>query len=228
MFTKLEEDLLRQLLVQDLDLKGRRCVEASDSLMNQDYVTQRQLTDIGIDIGIKKSKTIILTDEAYGSSWNGSVYPPTKNAVYDEIQTVIASIPHSTTGTWSPTILFGGLSTGVTYNLQVGQYFTISVDTQAWVFLNGFVVLTSKGTATGNAALGGLPFVLFNLPSGLMPVNFYLDTVSVAAGHVQGFIQPLQNVIQFYDLSTGTSTALTDTNFTNTSLAMISAFYRIT
>lgn len=32
-------------------------------------------------------------DTAYGSGWNGSTKAPTQNAVYDEIQAVIASIP---------------------------------------------------------------------------------------------------------------------------------------
>ena len=30
----------------------------------------------------------IIPDEAYGVSWNGSLEPPTKNAVYDKIETL--------------------------------------------------------------------------------------------------------------------------------------------
>lgn len=36
-------------------------------------------------------------DEAYGAGWNGSVEVPTKNAIYDKIQTLAASIPSAYT-----------------------------------------------------------------------------------------------------------------------------------
>jgi hypothetical protein len=35
----------------------------------------------------------IIPDEAYGGGWNGSLEPPTKNAVYDKIEAMVADIP---------------------------------------------------------------------------------------------------------------------------------------
>jgi len=49
--------------------------------------------------GIKTfSSDPIIPDEAYGVGWNGSLEPPTKNAVYDKIETIVAgtSIDYST------------------------------------------------------------------------------------------------------------------------------------
>lgn len=46
-------------------------------------------------------------DEAYGSGWNGKVEVPTKNAVYDQIETVSASVsalPTLASGVYTPTL----------------------------------------------------------------------------------------------------------------------------
>lgn len=45
-------------------------------------------------------------DEAYGAPWNGSMEVPTKNAVYDKIETVVAGIPQSPS--LLRNMLFGG------------------------------------------------------------------------------------------------------------------------
>lgn len=43
--------------------------------------------------GVKTfSSDPIIPDEVYGVSWNGSLEPPTKNAIYDKIETVVSSI----------------------------------------------------------------------------------------------------------------------------------------
>ena len=57
-------------------------------------------------------------------------------------------------GTWTPTIEFGGASTGITYSTQSGAYTRIG----NVVFLRILIVLSSKGTATGNTTITGLPF----------------------------------------------------------------------
>jgi hypothetical protein len=43
---KLKEDLLNQLLTKDIDLKGRRIINAGDSKNDQDYITQSQFNDL--------------------------------------------------------------------------------------------------------------------------------------------------------------------------------------
>lgn len=44
--------------------------------------------------GVKTfSSDPIIPDEAYGVGWNGSLEPPTKNAVYDKIETIGGSVP---------------------------------------------------------------------------------------------------------------------------------------
>jgi hypothetical protein len=57
-------------------------------------------------------------------------------------------------GTWTPGVSFGGASVGVTYNTQTGRY--TKMGRLVWVEFN--VVLTSKGSSVGSAAVTGLPF----------------------------------------------------------------------
>jgi len=44
--TKLEEDLLRRLLTKNVDLNGRRIINAGDSQDDKDYVTQAQFLEL--------------------------------------------------------------------------------------------------------------------------------------------------------------------------------------
>ena len=57
-------------------------------------------------------------------------------------------------GTWTPTLEFGNSSTGITYTTQAGFYTKIG----RLVTFSFRIDLSSKGSATGNAAIDGLPF----------------------------------------------------------------------
>jgi hypothetical protein len=57
-------------------------------------------------------------------------------------------------GTWTPSITFAGSSTGITYVAQVGKYTKIG----NIVFAGFHFELSSKGSATGQARINGLPF----------------------------------------------------------------------
>ena len=60
------------------------------------------------------------------------------------------------TGSWTPTLAFGGASTGIVYAspFMGGKYTKIGNR----VIATGSIVLSDKGTATGPAVVGGLPF----------------------------------------------------------------------
>ena len=57
-------------------------------------------------------------------------------------------------GTFTPTLAFGGDSTGVTYSFRSGSYLKIGTR----VLLSGIVILSSKGSSTGSATVRSLPF----------------------------------------------------------------------
>ena len=70
------------------------------------------------------------------------------------------------TGTFTPTIAFGGASVGVTYSTQQGKYWKIGL----MVFYSITIVLTSKGSSGGNATVEGLPFAMAD-GSDIIPGN---------------------------------------------------------
>jgi hypothetical protein len=68
-------------------------------------------------------------------------------------------------GTWTPTLQFGGASTGITYTTQRGYYTRIGRQ----VTVSGRIEISSKGLSTGTATINGLPFT----------INTNSDTVQV-------------------------------------------------
>ncbi len=63
-------------------------------------------------------------------------------------------LQHYEEGTWTPSLNFGGASTGMTYDVQTGKYTRIG----NMVFLQFAIDLATKGSATGAAEVTGLPF----------------------------------------------------------------------
>lgn len=76
---------------------------------------------------------IEVLDEAYGAGWNASIEVPTKNAVYAEFVTVLASIAalNTTSGTYSPTLTnvanLDASSGGAGFYIRVGSVVLVAV-----------------------------------------------------------------------------------------------------
>jgi hypothetical protein len=64
------------------------------------------------------------------------------------------------TGIWTPELRFGGSTSGITYSGRWGRYTRIG-NIVYWVLQ---LDLSSKGSATGEAAITGLPFIATNNP----------------------------------------------------------------
>ena len=128
--------------------------------------------------------------------------------------------------TWSPTISFGGASSGITYTTRVGNYWQIG----SVVYFNISITLSSKGSSTGAAAV--------SLPS--TPASDSSDQIGAVliTGGTTAFPTGTTQIV--YDISGGTATAslfgvgttgfsnVVDTNFTNTTLLRLSGFYWVT
>jgi hypothetical protein len=65
-------------------------------------------------------------------------------------------------GTWSPTLSFGGGSTGIVYGTQSATYTKIG-NVVNFAFR---MYLTNKGSSTGHARVNGLPFAVGGMPTG--------------------------------------------------------------
>jgi hypothetical protein len=74
-------------------------------------------------------------------------------------------------GTWTPTLDFGGGTTGITYGTQAAVYTKIG----NVVYFSFRMYLTSKGSSTGHAHISGFPFTVGGMPTGgvmqLMPTR---------------------------------------------------------
>jgi hypothetical protein len=129
--------------------------------------------------------------------------------------------PENTSDTFTPYIVFGGNTTGITYSLQVGKYVRIG----NIVYINIRIVITSKGSATGPCEIRGLPI---NCGSTTADRGvFTVDTDGViGTGYPIGYANRNTDTISLYAFTSGrNSVELTDAAFTNNSCIILSGFY---
>jgi len=116
-------------------------------------------------------------------------------------------------GTWTPTIQFGGASTGITYSKQLGRYTKIGNQVTVWFDVR----LSAKGISTGDATINGLPFVV-NANSASTGIG---DPITGMIGLVIGgaiILAPASTVsfIYLFQQTTTARNVMTDLNFNTT------------
>lgn len=131
-------------------------------------------------------------------------------------------------GTFTPTITFGGGSTGITYTSREGYWELVG----PFVHFNICIILSSKGSSTGNAAVGTLPFACAAASANhaaALPVRLTAMTAGVFDQMVMGLIPGTATTIRLDKVAAGagTVTQMTDADFTNTSSIMISGSYYV-
>jgi hypothetical protein len=124
-------------------------------------------------------------------------------------------------GTWTMGVAFGGASVGVTYTSNTGTYTKIGRQ----VMVNGIVVLSSKGSSTGDALLTGLPFTIPNAGAHLPPATLWLNRVTFLNQH-QAVGKLNSTSVEFWDITTlGATAYLNNTDFANNSEIIINMTY---
>ena len=122
-------------------------------------------------------------------------------------------------GIWTLNLLIGGASTGIAYATRSGYYTKIG----NMVFYNGSFTLSSKGILTGNMTISGLPFISAHNT----PVYIYASNITYT-GTITPFVSQGSQVIFLNQLSeAGSSTSLSNTNFSDISSAYISGSYSV-
>lgn len=119
-------------------------------------------------------------------------------------------------GTWTPVLRFGGASTGITYTTQAGTYTRIG----RTVTVRFEILLSSKGSATGEADITGLPFAASNLNS--MAVYLYSGFLATYKSGIAYCNGTTINELATYGLG-----PFTDIQFTNTSRFWATCTYQI-
>lgn len=123
---------------------------------------------------------------------------------------------NSTAVSFTPTLSFGGGSTGITYGTQVGVYLQLG----KLVYIYGQIILTNKGSSTGKVRINGaVPFPTTGAVASNIAVNMDLGiTLDVNFTSVFGYMPSGSAQIQIYEQGSGqTSFYLDETYFSNTS-----------
>jgi hypothetical protein len=124
-------------------------------------------------------------------------------------------------GTWTMGIAFGGGTTGITYTVNTGRY----IKTGKSVTVIGLLLLSSKGSSTGAAALTGLPYAIGAGNNSQSAAAIRLAN-STFAGQYQAVGSVGGTVVDFgADSELGVAASLTNANFANNSLIQISYTY---
>lgn len=127
-------------------------------------------------------------------------------------------------GTFTPTLTFGGGSTGLTFSAQVGRYVKIG---RVCVFQIN-LVLSAKGSSSGNVTLGGLPFTSTAATNAYGCYSVFGDVLTSISGGLMAYTAPSSTGINLRQSVTGTATVLTEANLNNTSQIIISGAYETT
>lgn len=126
------------------------------------------------------------------------------------------------TGTFTPGVAFGGGTTGITYSTQQGVYYRIG----NVVHFSGYVVLTSKGSSTGNATLTGLPLTPAATP-GSYVFTMRWQNMTSSLVEMALFIQASATTAPIIGATAAAASlnSLTDAAFANNSVIYYSGFY---
>jgi hypothetical protein len=125
-------------------------------------------------------------------------------------------------GVWTPVLAFGGNSVGITFSASYNTSSVTKIGSR--VFVSGISILTSKGSSVGDATLKSLPFPADGV-KGFSAVICSLAGVTFT-GQYSAELDANADTINFYQVSNlGVQSALTNTNFSNSSAIVFSFSY---
>lgn len=149
---------------------------------------------------------------------NGQIaFPSTQNA-----SSVANTLDDYEEGTWTPTLTFGGGSTGMTFTSRTGMYVKVG----QLVFTSFSITLSAKGSSTGAAVVGSFPFTSNATTAIYSVVGGYYANMASMSGTIAGFFGPSNTSFGLYTGGAASMAALGEGNFTNTSDIALTLMYR--
>jgi hypothetical protein len=116
-------------------------------------------------------------------------------------------------GTFAPTITFGGASVGVTYNTSFNGATYTKIGNR--VCVSGFLILTNKGSSTGDASIGNLPFTSESGQTKYAGA-FVGGSQFTFANQVWARVAPASTTIDLFETTeAGVQSNITNSDFTN-------------
>ena len=151
----------------------------------------------------------------------GIAFPATQSASTDA-----NTLDDYEEGTWTPSVTFGGGSTG-----QTGTFSGFYTKTGNQVFATALINLTNKGSSTGTMAVAGLPFtsISSNANYRAMSSSMNWDTLASSYVYMYGLLSSgatSMEILAITAASASNSTNPTQTNLNNTSAFRISITYQ--
>lgn len=143
-------------------------------------------------------------------------FPATQNASADA-----NTLDDYEEGTFTPTLTFGGAAVGMTFTTQFGRYEKHG----RTVLYRLYMALSAKGSSTGAAIIGTLPFVTD--AGGIITGAVHGEALSSISGHLEAYVSGGGAQFTPKYLGTGTSSQLDNTNFNNNSEIAINGSYNV-
>lgn len=125
-------------------------------------------------------------------------------------------------GTFTPVLKIGGVTTGITYALQHGEY---EIDGNK-VSINIMIRLTSKGSGTGAVTVDGLPFTAHSSHE-YQALNCWADSYLFTPPNLLAYIQGTLKLVQLSYMAAGAQANFTDANVGNTFRLAVTGTYLI-
>jgi hypothetical protein len=174
-------------------------------------------TNNALAMSLSTTGALALKDASTSATGVGITFPATQSASTDA-----NTLDDYEEGTWTPTLAFGGGSTGIVYGGRVGNYIKVG----SLITAQCAVDITNKGSSTGSASVSGFPFTV----SGTFITHISSQLVSwTGAGPCQLLLSS-GTTASFYGIPNGVGfgwTALTNTDFANTSQFYFTMVYKV-
>lgn len=142
-----------------------------------------------------------------------------KKVSFDNLLTSL-NVVAITTGTFTPGLAFSVSSTGVTYTTHTGRYLKVG----KLVFIEITIELSSKGSASGDAWITGLPFTA-NTSHIDMINNCQWQNLNTAAANVIAITNAGDTIAFLYLVPAAGATSISTATLDNGDLTNTSAFY---
>lgn len=186
----------------------------------RDLFLSRNAT-VGGTLGVTGAATLASTLAVTGaiSPAAGVAFPATQAASSDA-----NTLDDYEENTWTPTIIGTGGQSGQAYSVQVGHYVKVG----KLVTVTGRVTLSTLGTVTTAAAIGGLPFASENNTNQYSAHAVYFSAMTSSFVNVTGLVAPNSTRIDLYGLTAAATgmAVLVQANLSNTTDLIFTATYR--
>jgi len=161
------------------------------------------------------STTIGVGGATPSTSGSGITFPATFSD-----STSVNTLDDYEEGTFTPTLTFGGGSTGMTYdgNRRVGSY--TKIGNKVFYFIH--VELTNKGSSTGDAEITGVPFTATGVEA-YVPAVAWINNMASITGPV--IPRSAGAIIALFQTTSSTYAYINNNNFNNTTGIQISGMY---